>query len=803
MAHQESTFDDLFMDTLAKHPEQVVRSSRWFASMESWVTLALLLMAQLPVVGSLETANWVQEMPSLLAAAMLGLVVGWLLAQSPVPGAIATVLGAIATVAFPAGLVLQRMVPTEFDLGTGWQAKWTEFVLRLKAWGDALVNHGISADPLPFVLLLVMLVFLVAYLSAWSVVRWRNAWVALIPGGIVLLTNISYLPGQPSLAFIVYLLAAVMLITRMEFLRAVIRWRRDRVQPPDLMSVEVLIAGAVVAVALVTAAWVVPTANHWGPVASAWEKVMEPINERVASLGELFVGINSKKRVPAHAFGPSLPLQGKMTLDATPILEVTASEPGNLRGAVYDEYTGGGWKLSSGASAPLPGTTVQAAEFGTAQTRAQVRKPITAQVKPLVTDAPDKRLLAVGDPLAADMAAKEVLDPNQAPLALVPNDSKAVPKGYTTVGTVSAAAVPTLQAAGTQYPPQILAEYTKLPADFPPEIRALATQVIGPARTPYEAARRVENYLRTTYTFTLEPPPAPPRKDAVAAFLFDQKAGYFDQFASAMAVMLRTAGVPTRVSTGFALDPADVDAQTKAYKVSELRAWAWPEVYFPNLGWVEFNPTPSRALVQRAGDDTEALAAQAAALAAPATNDNLDGLLFDDDPFADAGGAGVTLTQSPFGRLGAIVVQVVSVLLVVSVVALVVAIVARVLWARRFAGLRPAAARWAKVQQLAAWAGIAPADYLTPAEAAQALSQSVGELSALSGLARAFTRDRYSAAHLEAAIEPEQEAKARDAEYAHVRARLRHLITRRVLRLGRVEQRALARRYTTPAAARR
>ena len=47
------------------------------------------------------------------------------------------------------------------------------------------------------------------------------------------------------------------------------------------------------------------------------------------------------------------------------------------------------------------------------------------------------------------------------------------------------AAVPTLQAAGTQYPPQILAEYTKLPADFPSEIRALATQVIGPARTPY------------------------------------------------------------------------------------------------------------------------------------------------------------------------------------------------------------------------------------------------------------------------------------------------------------------------------
>ncbi|MSQ31374.1 MAG: transglutaminase domain-containing protein [Dehalococcoidia bacterium] len=803
MAHAAPTFEEMFLDGTLAHPERVVRSSRWFVSVEAWVTLALLLMAQLPVVGSLETASWVEEMPSLLAASLLGLGIGWVLAQSPLPGAVATLLGVPLAIAVSSGMVLQRMVPTELDLGVGWKAKWTEFALRMREWGDAVWNRGISADPLPFVVLLVLLVFLVGYLSAWAVVRWRNAWVALIPGGVVLLTNISYLPGQPSLAFIAFLLASVMLVTRMEFLRSVIRWRREQVQPPDLMSMEVLAVGAVVAVVLVSAAWVVPTADHWGPVASAWDRVMAPINDRVAELGDLFVGVNSKKRVPAHSFGPLFPLQGKMTLDATPVLEVTASEPGNLRGAVYDEYTGAGWKLSLGASAPLSGTTVQAAEFGTPQSRAQVRKPVTAKVKALVKEAPDRRLLSVGDPLAADVSARQIVDPNQAALTLVPNDPTAATKPYTTVGTVSAAAVPTLQAAGTQYPPGILAEYTALPVDFPEEIRALAKQVIGPARTPYEATRRVENFLRANHVFTLDPPPAPPRKDAVAAFLFDQRAGYFDQFASAMAVMLRSAGIPTRVATGFVLDPADVDSQTKAFMVSEIRAWAWPEVYFPGLGWVEFNPTPTRGLVQRAGDDSEALAAAAEARDAGALNDNLDGLQFEDDPF-DSGVAGAGLTT--MGRIEQFLVQAISVLIVLSMVAFVLAIATRVWWERRFAGLSPATARWGKVQQLAAWAGVAPPDYLTPAEAARALAATTGEPASLATLAREYTRGRYGVA---ATLVEESAERGRDLdrEYARVRGRLRRLITRRVLHLGRVDvardPARLAGRYAAPAAARR
>ncbi|MCA9849178.1 MAG: hypothetical protein KC461_00830, partial [Dehalococcoidia bacterium] len=70
------------------------------------------------------------------------------------------------------------------------------------------------------VVMLVSAVFLVGFISTWAVVRWKNPWVALIPGGFVLLTNISYLPGQPSFSFVVFLVAAILLVARLTFLQS-------------------------------------------------------------------------------------------------------------------------------------------------------------------------------------------------------------------------------------------------------------------------------------------------------------------------------------------------------------------------------------------------------------------------------------------------------------------------------------------------------------------------------------------------------------------------------------------------------
>ena len=100
---------------------------------------------------------------------------------------------------------------------------------------------------------------------------------------------------------------------------------------------------------------------------------------------------------------------------------------------------------------------------------------------------------------------------------------------------------------------------------------------------------------RTCATFPIDydVSETPPGRDTVDYFLFDLQRGYFDYHASAMAVMLRTLGVPARVATGYVIDPLAQDGAENTYELTQKHAYAWPEVYFPGIGWVEFSPTPT------------------------------------------------------------------------------------------------------------------------------------------------------------------------------------------------------------------
>lgn len=763
-------------------------------SWESWLTLTLVILVQLPVVGSLQSSNWVDEMPSLMAPASAGLLTAWVLGHTRLRGLFAALLAVVVGVVSTTSLVMQTMVLAD-PLASGFVDRQAELRLRLLEWGRALIHEGISTDPLPFVFLLVSSVFLVAFISTWAVVRWRSPWIALVPGGFVLLTNISYLPGQPAFSFIVFVLAAILLVVRLTYLRALVRWRREGVRPSEGMSVEVLLIGGLVALALISAAWLIPTANNWGPVADTWGRAFAPVNDRIDRLGQLFVGIGSKKPVPVHALGAALPLQGEVFLNDDPLFEVTAPEEVNLRGATYDEYTGQGWRLSSAAAVELLGTTIEAAELGTPRTRAELRRPVKVEVTVLSDAAPVGALLAAGDPITTDTEARLLLDSAGRSLALAPSAAVRPGSTYASVGTVSAAAIPTLLEAGTDYPASILDRYTAVPASLPPEVAALTASVIVGAQTPYEAARLVETYLRQNYTFAYDITPAPPGQDAVDYFLFDSRTGYFDQFSSAMAIMLRTQGIPTRVSAGFALDESDLNAETKAYVVTEQNAWSWPEVYFPGLGWVEFNPTPNRAVVARPGDDTAAReAAGAGGLADPEFDALFDDQLLDllaEEEFATGGF--VTAIPEENNAVREFVGRVIGWTLAAATLVLVLAIGLRLWWSRAFAGLTPAEGRWARVQRLARWAGIAPFDDRTPAESAADLAARIGERDSVRALARSYTRARYGGPEVATVAETEEEAEALDAHYAKVRAALRGLIRRRLVRLGRVPGGPLAR----------
>jgi protein-glutamine gamma-glutamyltransferase len=153
------------------------------------------------------------------------------------------------------------------------------------------------------------------------------------------------------------------------------------------------------------------------------------------------------------------------------------------------------------------------------------------------------------------------------------------------IGTPSAGQ---LRTAESILPSAISTTYLRLP-EVDPRVPRLADEITHSAGNNYDKAAAIERYLRTRFGYTLDLPRTTP-KDPIANFLFERKQGHCEYFASSMAVMLRTIGIPSRVVTGFRSD--EFNDLTSNYVVRAKDAHAWVEAYFSGYGWQTFDPTP-------------------------------------------------------------------------------------------------------------------------------------------------------------------------------------------------------------------
>ena len=176
------------------------------------------------------------------------------------------------------------------------------------------------------------------------------------------------------------------------------------------------------------------------------------------------------------------------------------------------------------------------------------------------------------------------------PVALLGIRVLTPPRRYTTVGSISVATPEMLRSAGTAYPTSVTDRYLQLPQDFPDSVRELAGNLTASSESPYDMAEAIREHL-VSLPYTLDVSLPPPGEDWVEHFLFVERRGFCHNFASAMVTMLRSLGVPARLVTGMA--PGIQTNGDTTFEVQTRNYHAWPEVYFPRYGWVEFEPTPS------------------------------------------------------------------------------------------------------------------------------------------------------------------------------------------------------------------
>ncbi len=169
---------------------------------------------------------------------------------------------------------------------------------------------------------------------------------------------------------------------------------------------------------------------------------------------------------------------------------------------------------------------------------------------------------------------------------------------YRMVSYVSLATNDELREASTEYSNFMTDHYLQLPPSFPENVRALAEQVTEGQDTPLDKALAIERRLRgPDYTYSQDIDTPPSDVDGVEWFLLETKVGYSDYFASSMTVMLRAVGVPARMAAGYAPGELNEDGQRV---IHDSDSHGWVQAYFPDYGWIDFEPTPNWPQHERA-----------------------------------------------------------------------------------------------------------------------------------------------------------------------------------------------------------
>lgn len=858
--------------------ETLVRSDEiaslplWQRALEVTISGGILLLVALSTANSIYIAGWVADMPDLRITAAAALIVGAIGRVRRIPWPLGLLIGVLV------GAVIILIQVLQLESLSGQPVFWdrfTDIYYRFEDWFRQAFSAGLTTDNLPFVVFTDAFVWLAAFIGGFAMARWRNPWPALILLGALLAVNVSYLSDrQWNLSYGFFLTGAMLLLMRSALLRRLDRWRAEGTPYPDWLSFSFVGVTMLAVILLLSLSYGLPRPDESQALRDAWSTISEPFRGLNDDFRRLFSGIDSRRGAPVHSFDNFKVLQGDIDPGDGIVLRAAASEPGLLRGASYDNFTGRGWTQSpvnvstidelNAISGELP-DGVDEGQAVLPQSSYLERRPVAAQISverspgvlfsfgaPVLANKDTRAevlapteftvnfdqesaqryadtdlapvLAAISERLASeqelslsDVAAyipprynlREVLSdaetetPSGVRLSVEPEENDVLAlrpteerlrAGYTyqVTGTVSGASEVALRSAGAEYPIWVRERFLSLPDSLDAgDMRRLLTLLEQVAAlynierfsetaaalgwNPYDIASAIEAYLSTApavdangriitdddgnprpiYPLTTEIELPPANVDVVSWFLFENLdddglpiGAYYDYHASAMALLLRIAGVPARIATGYVLNENNFDDRTQNFIVRGHDAYTWVEVWFPEFGWVDFDPTPGTSV-----DETlAAIAGGGARIAAqrltqpsidlrPGSDTtlgadfNLDELL---TLLATVEQAELDAAQQPLSRwvwLG----PTIALSIIVGFVLL-----AALSWRLSLQGLGHVERAWTGASRLARWSGIQAAESVTPLEHAERIDAALGSEQVAERLARSYGAVRYS-----------------------------------------------------------
>jgi transglutaminase-like putative cysteine protease len=496
-------------------------------------------------------------------------------------------------------------------LGQQIAGDWAILATRAALWWQGVAAGGAAQDNLVFAALAGLIFWLLGTLTAWLARHYQRGLLAAGPLLWLLGTLLLYSRGGRAL-----MLGGVLLALALHLLldqhALVQRWQALNLDfSPGVLWDRVVTVLALLALVTIVAALV----PNWyiERLVRGYYGWIEPVEAQIETLRDrLFPELRGASRLRGGGALDGMPNEfllgagGELgeqivmlvrTNDSAgygdygnPMLEGVTPPGHYMRGVTLATYDGRGWRNPEG----------------------QQRLTQGANERWLAEEGPGRKLLVQSVTLLVNSSilfgAPEAIEPGlnydaqvRAPDDLVALWSRA--RNYTVVSAIPAvseaqlAATPAWGAAQPLPPGYEL--HLQLPETITERTRQLAAQLTAGQATAYAKAQAIETYLRQyEYDLSVIEPPAAVT-DVADYFLFDLRKGYCDYYATAFVVLARLAGLPARFATGYAV--GDWNPVEQVWVISEAEAHSWPEVYFPDYGWIPFEPTAGRPTLTRIG----------------------------------------------------------------------------------------------------------------------------------------------------------------------------------------------------------
>jgi transglutaminase-like putative cysteine protease len=575
---------------------------RWW---DTWAAL-LLLGVVITSANRLVITKWTAHLGLPAYIAFFGAVLGLALGASRFSGRLTAFLGFVYTL-----FVIPWVLGVNLTYGSVWSERMLGLAGRLMYAMTDFYSGIPVKDPILFLFIMSLLYWLLGITAGYFLARHASTWLAVLPNGLALLVVNHYDRLQRSAFYLVllYLFLALLILARVTYLKYKEEWTRANVFESPEASFDLTRTALVTGAILVVLAWNIPgsagesarLAQRWQELTRPWVGVREKLSNAVASLRTSVVEITDY-------YGDELSLGTGAALGDQVIF--TAKAPLNIREGAriywwarsYDSYQSGKW-----SSTQTKHQSFNAATFNFPYPEWSGRQEVTITIYPqLATQA---TFVTGSTPLSITRPGEAIVwfapDGTADISTLIARPAIRIGESYQSKISISVPTILQLRESGSIYPEWVKNRYLQLPSNMPTSISRLAGQITAGLNNPYDQAQAITNYLRTNITYAEILPKPPADQDPIEWFLFDIRQGYCNYYATAEVLMLRSLGIPTRLSVGYA--QGSYDDTVQRYMVIHKDSHAWPEVYFAGVGWVEFEPTVSQPARNLASGENNAV----------------------------------------------------------------------------------------------------------------------------------------------------------------------------------------------------